>query len=71
MEGKCTKHNVDLEDTDCSRCGGNGYTESDIDDFHNPIEWHSGDCYVCKGSGILKKWVCHLCEEEFQEEEMQ
>ena len=65
MNTICEKHKVPYEDTDCGRCNGNGYTDSDIEDMDNPIEWADGNCFQCKGSGVLKDWSCPTCDEEY------
>lgn len=63
---ECKTHKIPFQDSDCPRCGGNGYTESDIDDFNDPFTSSSGCCYVCKGSGVLKKSFCEECEMEMR-----
>lgn len=66
---KCEKHKIEMIRPDCHRCRGNGYTDSDIEDMDNPIEWHnSGDCWQCKGSGAAPWLVCEFCEEDEREE---
>ena len=64
-EFKCKTHiDVTLEDDECGRCGGNGYTEQDIEDMNNPVEWHNtGNCWQCKGTGMWKKSLCWKCQE--------
>lgn len=60
----CSKHNVPLEDDDCNRCGGNGYTEEDLEEQDDPLLCGNGTCYRCNGSGILIAWNCPECEFE-------
>jgi DnaJ-class molecular chaperone len=68
----CEKHNQPFVDSDCTRCGGNGYTESDIEDMQDPISFHSnGECYRCKGSGVLISWSCPVCDDEIRWEDEQ
>lgn len=72
LEGgmKCKTHlQTDMVIGDCYRCGGNGFTDSDLDDMDNPLEWHnSGQCYACKGAG--KGFLeCPVCEEDYRMEQ--
>ena len=61
----CEKHKTAYEDVDCYRCGGDGHTQSDIEEMDNPIAWHDdGNCYMCKGTGSLLNWSCPDCEQE-------
>lgn len=61
---KCKTHGTFLEDTDCPRCRGNGYTDSDIEELDNPASWHDGRCHTCGGTGEVKEWYCPDCEVE-------
>jgi hypothetical protein len=65
----CDKHpKIKMKIGECYRCGGDGYTDSDIDEMNDPMSWHSdGNCWQCKGTGrgFLE---CHVCEMEAEEE---
>lgn len=59
----CPKHNIELEDEDCTRCGGSG--EVEVDDFgFDEIE----TCWVCGGRGFFPHSRCGDCEEEYYNE---
>lgn len=63
----CKKHTkTKLVVGDCYRCGGEGFTQRDIDDMNDPLEWHNdGNCFQCKGTGngFLE---CPDCEEDYR-----
>lgn len=61
-DGKCHKHNLPLEEVECS-CQ-NGYTESD-DSFEDKLV----QCWKCRGTGVSPFGECYLCNEEYFEEE--
>lgn len=67
---KCSRHGNELMDGPCGRCGGDGYTEFDIDEMDNPLAWHDdGSCWQCKGTGVWKKSFCIDCEHETEVDE--
>ena len=63
----CRQHpKIKMQIGDCPRCGGEGYTQYDLDEMDNPIAWHNdGTCWQCKGTGrgFLE---CEVCEEEYR-----
>ena len=63
----CKKHPKEkMSHGDCHRCGGNGFTDGDLEDTDDPTTWHnSGNCYSCKGSG-LGFLECEICEEDYR-----
>ena len=67
MKEFCNKHkNQKLFVGLCYRCGGNGYTDHDLEEMDNPIAWHNdGNCWQCRGTGN-GSLECPLCEEEAQ-----
>lgn len=69
----CEKHKSTKKEIGiCSRCDGDGFTESDLEDMNDPTTWHNdGRCRQCKGTGngFLE---CPICEEDYRfEQEMQ
>lgn len=63
----CEKHKVKMGIGECYRCGGDGYTDQDIEDMDNPLEFSDGNCWQCKGTG-RGFYDCELCEEDAQME---
>ncbi len=68
MSDFCKKHKVQKYYADCSRCDGDGYTQSDLDDLDDPLSFSDGSCYACKGSGRANYKTCEECELEAREE---
>ena len=70
----CKKHpKVQMTRGDCGRCGGDGYTDRDLEDKDDPTTWHNdGRCHQCRGTGqgFLE---CDICEEDYrmEQEEME
>lgn len=66
----CEKHTTTKKTVgDCSRCDGDGFTQSDLEDMDDPTSWHNdGRCRRCKGTGegFL---ICETCEEEQRQKE--
>ncbi len=62
----CKTHSdIKLDDSDCPRCDGEGFTDSDVEAMDDPLDWHSdGACYSCKGSGVWKNSYCWKCEND-------
>jgi len=65
----CEKHKCEMTIADCPRCRGDGYTETDLEAMDNPIEWHDGRCWQCKGTGSCG-FECDWCELEAAELEL-
>lgn len=62
MNEACEIHKIEMEQTECRRCNGNGENRDDED--------CSAYCGVCKGSGVAPYLICRDCEDIAREKEL-